>query len=119
MNNLLLKISPQENKASFLSIYNCMGGIGAATGPILGGFVLKSISGLDFQLASWRLSPVQAIFVTSTLLRLLSFQLFKYVHEPEEVTVGQMVRVLRSIRGLNMATGFNYLLHPFIQGPRG
>jgi len=118
MNNLLLKISPQENKASFLSIYNIMGGLGAATGPILSGFVLKSISGLYFQLASWTLSPVQVIFVASTLFRLLSFQLFKYVHEPEEVTVGQMVRVLRSIRGLNMATGFNYLLHPFIQGPR-
>lgn len=118
MNNLLLKISPQENKASFLSIYNIMGGFGAAIGPILGGFVLKSISGLDFQLASWTLFPVQVIFVTSTLFRLLSFQLFKYVHEPEEATVGQMVRVLRSIRGLNMATGFNYLLHPFIQGPR-
>jgi MFS family permease len=118
MNNLLLKISPQENKASFLSIYNIMGGFGAGIGPIFGGFVLKSISGLDLQLASWRLFPVQVIFVISTLFRLLSFQLFKYVREPEEATVRQMVRVLRSIRGLNMATGFNYLLHPFIQGPR-
>ncbi len=118
MNNLLLKISPQENKASFLSIYNIMGGIGAATGPIAGGLVLKYISELNLRLFSVTLLPLQALFITSTLLRLLSFQLFKYVHEPEEVTVGQMVRILRSVRGLNMANGFNFLLHPFIQGAK-
>jgi hypothetical protein len=37
------------------------------------------------------------------------------VHEPEEVTVGQMVRILRSVRGLTMANGFNSLLHPFVE----
>jgi hypothetical protein len=47
-------------------------------------------------------------------MRLLSFQLFKSVQEPEAVEVGQMVRILRSVRGLNMAAGFNYLLHPFV-----
>jgi hypothetical protein len=118
MNNLVLKISSQENRASFLSIYNITGGLGAATGPILGGHVLRSMSGLDVQLSSWTLLPLQVIFITSTLFRLLSFQLFRYVHEPEEATVGQMVRILRSVRGLNIASGFNYLLHPFIQGSR-
>jgi MFS family permease len=115
MNNLLL-ISPQENKASFLSIYNIMGGIGAATARIAGGFVLKYISELNLELFSVTLLPLQVLFITSTLLRLLSFQPFKYVHEPEEVTVGQMVRILRSVRGLNMASGFGNLLHPFVLG---
>lgn len=54
-------------------------------------------------------------FLISTPLRMLSWQFFIYVHKPEEVAVGQMVRILRSVRGLNMATGFNYLLHPFIE----
>jgi MFS family permease len=118
MNNLLLRISPQENKGSFLSIYSIAGGIGAATGPIVGGLVLKHINELNLQLFSVTLLPLQVLFITSTLLRLLSFQLFKYVHEPEEVTVGQMVRILRSVRGLNMASGFNNLLHPFVQGTK-
>jgi MFS family permease len=118
MNNLLLKISPQENKASFISIYNIVGGIGAATGPIAGGLVLKYMSELNLQLFSVTLLPLQVLFITSTLLRLLSFQLFKYVREPEEVTVGQMVRILRSVRGLNMASGFSNLLHPSVLGTR-
>jgi len=115
MNNLLLNISPKENRASFFSLYNMLGGLGAATAPILAGLLLRSVSGLDLRLFSWKLSPIQALFIISTLLRLLSFQLFKYVHEPEESTVGQMVRIIRGVRGLNMANGFNYLLHPFIQ----
>jgi MFS family permease len=115
MNNLLLRISRQENRTMFLSAYNITGGLGAAAGPILAGLAIKSGSNLTLQFFSWTVLPLQVIFVTSTLFRLLSLQLFKYVHEPEEVTVGQMVRILRSVRGLNMANGFNYLLHPFLE----
>ncbi len=115
MNNLLLTISPQENKAWYLSAYNILGGLGAAMGPVLAGLLLKFIGQLDFQLFSWNLVPLHVIFITSTLLRLLSFQMLKYVSEPEEAPVGQIVRVLRSVRGLSMANGFNYLLHPFIE----
>jgi MFS family permease len=115
MNNLLLRISPQEGKAWFLSIYNIVGGLGAATGPVLSGFVIISLGHLDLRVFSWNLVPIQAVFIASSLFRLLSFQIFKYINEPEEVSVGQMVRILRSVRGLNMAAGFNSLLHPFIE----
>jgi MFS family permease len=113
--NLLLKISPQENRAFFLSMYSIMGGIGAAVGPIVSGLILSSLIDRDFHLLSWEFHPLQGIFLISSLLRLLSLQLFRRVEEPEEVSVGQMVRILRGVRGLNMATGFNYLLHPFIE----
>ena len=117
-NNLLLNISPKESRPLFFSVYNIIGGMGAATGPVLAGLLLHSLSGLHLHLFSWNLFPVQGIFIISTLLRLLSFQLLKDVHEPEEMPVGQMVRILRSIRGLNMANGFTYLLHPFIHSAR-
>jgi hypothetical protein len=115
MNNLLLKISPQEQRASYISAFNITGGLGSALGPIVAGYVLKSIGSLDLHFLSWHLFPVQVIFMASTLFRLMSFQLFKFVHEPEALTVGQMVRILRSVRGLTMANGFNSLLHPFIE----
>jgi hypothetical protein len=114
-NNLLLKISPQEHRSSYISAFHIVGGLGSALGPIVAGYVLKSIGSLDLHLLSWHLFPIQVIFMASTLFRLLSFQLFKFVHEPEEVTVGQMVRILRSVRGLTMANGFNSLLHPFVE----
>ncbi len=115
MNNLVLNISPRENRTSYISAYNIIGGIGSALGPIVAGLILKSIGEFDLHLLSWRLLPLQVIFITSTLFRLLSFRFFKYVNEPEEVTVGQMVRILRAVRGLNMTNGFSFLLHPFIE----
>lgn len=115
MNNLLLRISPQENKTVFLSSYNILGGLGAATGPILSGLILNLMGALDLQVLSLKVLPLQIIFLSSTILRLLSRRYLKHVHEPEEVTVGQMVRIIRSVRGLNVANGFNFILHPFIE----
>jgi MFS family permease len=115
MNNLLLRVSPLENRSLFISIYSIMGGIGAATGPILAGLILKSIGDFVFNPLSWTVFPLHIIFITSTFLRLISLQLIRYINEPEEPTVGQMIRVLRSVRGLNMTNGFNHLIHPFIE----
>jgi len=113
-NNLLLRISHQENKTFFLSIFHIAAGLGAATGPILGGLFIKSITQFDLHVFRWEVLPIQVIFAISTLLRLASFQILKHVHEPEENSVGDIVRIIRSVRGLNMSAGFSALLHPFV-----
>jgi len=113
-NNLLLKISPRNNCAVYFSIYNITAGLGAAISPIVAGYLLHHVSGMTFQVFSLTLVPLQGIFIISTLLRFISFRLFKYVDEPDAVPVKLVVRVLRSIRGLNTATGFTNILHPFI-----
>jgi MFS family permease len=114
-NNLLLRISSQRSRSLYLSVYNIAGGIGAAAGPIVAGTILIAIGDLHLHLFSYRVLPLHVIFVTSTILRMLSRLLLSSVREPEEVSAGQLVRILRSVRGLNMANGFNYLLHPFIE----
>ncbi len=114
MNNLLLRISPRQDRALYLSVYNVVGGLGAALGPILAGVAVQAIGQEPVRLFSWVLLPLHGIFVLSTLFRLLSLQLIRRIEEPEEVTVGQMLRIIRSVRGLNMTNGFNFLLHPFV-----
>jgi len=113
--NLLLRISPQEDRAFFLSMYSVMGGIGAAAGPIASGLILGSLTGTESFPFWWKLDPLRAVFLMSSLFRILSLQLLRWVEEPEEVSVGQLVRIVRSVRGLNIASGFTYLLHPFIE----
>jgi len=57
------------------------------------------------------------VFMVSTFLRVLSLQLLKSVSEPEQVSVGQFIRILRNVRGLNTTNGFHALLHPFVEAP--
>ena len=45
----------------------------------------------------------------------MMLQILRVVREPEEATVGQVFRILRSVRGLNITSGFNALLHPFVE----
>jgi MFS family permease len=114
-NNLLLRIAPQRNRSLYLSVYNIAGGLGAAAGPLVAGTILIAIGDLNLHLSSYRIFPLHYIFLISTLLRLASRLLLNAVREPEEATVGELVRILRSVRGLTMVNGFNYLLHPFIE----
>ena len=112
-NNLLLRISGEQDRAVYLSLYNIIGGIGAALSPLLAGLFLKSISGVDLHLLSWKVFPIQIVLIGSTLFRLLSFQVFTGIREPEEGTVKDIIRILKSVRGMNVSDGFSYLLHPF------
>jgi MFS family permease len=113
-NNLVLRISPSAQRALYVSVYNVVGGLGAALGPILAGLLLQNLGEGPLPLSSRTVLPLHALFVVSTLLRLLSLQLLRRVEEPQEVTVVQMLRIIRSVRGLNMTNGFNFLLHPFV-----
>lgn len=113
-NNLLLRISPRQDRALYLSVYNVIGGLGAALGPILAGVFVQTLGQEPVQLFAWALLPLHVVFVLSTLFRLLSLQLIRRIEEPEEMTVGQMLRIIRSVRGLNMTNGFSFLLHPFV-----
>ena len=114
LNNLLLRITPKENKTFFFSIYHIAGGLGAATGPLLAGLCVQDLPPFDLRILGWKMAPLHIIFMTSTFLRLLTLQLLRLVREPDEAPAEAVVRVIRSLRGLNVATGFNYLLHPFL-----
>ena len=117
--NMLLRISPKENRTFYLSVYNIMGGIGATLGPILAGLTLTLIKDVELNVFSFKAVPLHLIFLASTAFRILSLLLLRRVSEPEEATVGRLIRVLRSVRGLNVATGFSFMLHPFIEISRG
>ena len=115
MNNLLLRVAPQENKGIFFSSFNIIAGFGAGLSPILAGLLLGHVSHLEFKVVNFDVVPLHILFLISTLMRLFSIQLLKFVHEPEEASVGQLIRILRNIRGLNLSNGFSFLIHPFIE----
>lgn len=115
INNLLLRIAPPDNKGIFFSTFNVIAGLGAGLSPIFAGLLLRSFVHLKFSVLNFNVMPLHLVFLGSTLMRLASMQLLKYVHEPEAASVGQLVRILRNVRGLNLTNGFSFLIHPFIE----
>ena len=114
-NNLLLRVSPIENKGIFFSTYNITAGLGAATAPVIAGFLLKIMPEAEINILAVELLPLHLVFLISTLMRLASRMLIKSVVEPDAAPVSQLVRILRNVRGLNVANGFNSLMHPFLE----
>ena len=116
-NNLVLRITPRKDRAVCFSLYNIIAGIGATAAPIAAGLAVKILGADDLELLHPAVTPLRAVFLASTLLRLVSLRFLKFVREPEEVPVGCLIRILRNVRGLNTTNGFQALLHPFVEVP--
>ncbi|UCD82575.1 MAG: MFS transporter [Desulfobacterales bacterium] len=116
-NNLVLRITPREERAICFSLNNIVAGVGATTAPIAAGLAIKILGHADLDFLHPAITPLRFVFLVSTVLRLFSLQLLKFVQEPEEVPVGQLIRILRNVRGLNTTNGFHALLHPFVEAP--
>jgi len=113
-NNLVLRISPRQQRPLYISAYNITAGIGATVAPVLAGLAVKTLSAADLSFLPAGVLPLHLVFFASTILRLGSLQLIRKFHEPQEVTIGQLIRILRNVRGLNTTNGFHPVLHPFV-----
>jgi MFS family permease len=114
-NNLVLRVTPREERAICISLHNIIAGVGATMAPIAAGLAINILDSVDLHRLHPVATPLRLVFLVSTVLRLFSLQLLKFVHEPEEAPMGQLIRVLRNVRGLNYVNGFQALLHPFVE----
>lgn len=114
-NNLLFRISSGENKGIFFSTYSVIAGAGAAIAPITAGLLLRIMPEAKINILDVELLPLHLIFMASTLMRFASRMLLKTIIESDAAPVSQLVRILRNVRGLNVANGFDSLLHPFVE----
>lgn len=113
-NNLLFGITPPVNKSYYLSAYNIAAGLGAAVSPVMAGLFLKHMVGFQIHIHSFAIQPLYLLFFASTFLRILAALSIRTIQEPEEVHPYHIIRIIRNVRAINIASGFNYLLHPFI-----
>ena len=109
--NLLIHIAPRENASVFYSMTSLVTGVAAALAPVISGLLAHRLAMTN--LPSLGIKPLHVVFFISFLLRFSSLFILARVHEPQEGTVKQLIRIVRSVRGLNLVMGFAGLLHPF------
>jgi F0F1-type ATP synthase membrane subunit c/vacuolar-type H+-ATPase subunit K len=116
-NNMVLRMAPRTDRAVCISLHNIAAGLGAALAPVVAGIAAERLGGDTVSVLTRQATPLQVIFLASTGMRLASLQLLRWVREPDGVPDQRVVRVLRNVRGLNTASGFNGVLHPFVSAP--
>ncbi|MCX7668339.1 MAG: MFS transporter, partial [Atribacterota bacterium] len=97
-NNLLLKLSPTENRSLYVGVLNFfLGTLGTALAYLVGGYILERVvpllSSLTEMLFGWQMIPYYYVFLFSSLLRFLSFQIFlPKIEEPGARTLRTMMQ---------------------------
>ncbi len=111
--NMNLRISPQENRVWFISAYNIAAGLGAAVAPVVAGGFLSLLP--DPVSGSTALLPLHYLFVTSSIMRVVSLFLLSRVHEPQETRARELLSFL--VRSLRPALAESAALHPASTAP--
>ena len=110
-NNLLLKLSPRENRSVYLASFAAVTGLATAIAPLLGGFLAVRLRDTELAWRSFRIYDLHFIFLISGALRLISRAALKGIAEPKEKTVGRMIRTLGRLRTINVTRGFEPLMN--------
>lgn len=106
--NLLLKLSPIEHNSIYLSLFNSFTGVSTTLAPIVGGLLAFLFEKLNIGKLIY---PLFVVFIVSTVLRYSSITLLRRVKEPQEASLLEVLRVLRSARGFNTLMGFDVAIH--------
>ncbi|MBI3961778.1 MAG: MFS transporter [Deinococcus sp.] len=127
--NILLKVSPNEHNAVYISVYSVLVGFAGALAPILGGYLAQSFEGrelwISFSYSDYgRLSVLPVLklrhfhflFLLSSLCRFLSNSLLVAVREEGEAPVHELVRA--SLRTLGTVASARNLVTRLVRKPQ-
>jgi MFS family permease len=97
-NNLLLTFSSSEDRDAYVSVYNAVTGLASALAPAVGGLLLPSLRGVQFEFLGVLVSHYQILFIASSILRVLAITPLLFIEEKGAATVKDMFRGLKEER---------------------
>ncbi len=79
--NILIKLSPERGRSTYIAVFNGMIGLAVAIAPIVGGWFLNWTAGLSIVVGVWEINHLHLLFLLSGLLQLGVLFLLFAVHE--------------------------------------
>jgi MFS family permease len=105
VNNMVLKIAPQQSGPSYVATLGAVAGSAEAVGPIIGGILVSIVR----ESTSSPLLPYYLLIVITFALRAIATIVPGHVHETGGVPVGRMVRTMARYRSMNVEETFSPL----------
>jgi len=109
--NIVLKLSPEENRAAYLSSRKAFMSLAQALSPILGGSLAATFMMWKVELPLLTIQGLPFLFLASGLMRFGAFLMLRGLHEPGAQPVRSMVRVLRQIDGFVPTDGLGSFIY--------
>jgi len=101
--NILIKLSPQENRSVYLALFAAITGIVGATAPIVGGSLSSMLGNFSMTISNYTVSNLHVIFIISAVLQAVTIFFILKVKEPAASTPVAVIMQLRN--DLNPQTG--------------
>ncbi len=103
---LLLRISPRENKSVYMSSFAAATGLAFAAAAIIGGILATYVINLSYTISFVTLYGLHILFLVAAILRLWSSTLIKSVKEPMSGNVRSVISHLKQDRVMNIFINF-------------
>jgi len=114
--NIVLKLSPKQDRAFFLSVNMLLPSITAFIAPLISGLLIDSIGAYRINIGFYYFGAFQLVFVIGGLMRSLPINILKKLKEPQEEHVEKVMRSVKTGIAGGFAEGigvlFNYVVMP-------
>ncbi len=94
--NILIKLSPQAGRSVYLALFAAITGLVGAIAPIVGGILSNILAGVSFNFFAYNISNLHLIFITSSVLQILTIFFILKVKEPAAATPVAVVMQLKN-----------------------
>lgn len=105
MNNLVLKLAPQQNRSSYVASIGSIFAVSQAVAPLCAGAMISLVRGFGAD----PLTPYYILFGASTVLRIVIAPLLGKIREEGGVPLGHMIRVIGRFRSMSSSSASDFI----------
>ncbi len=107
--NLLLKLSPEDKRPSYIAAANVAVGISTAIAAITGGFMAQRLGGLNIPFLHLNILSIHSVFIASTILYIFPLYFLRRVVEHGEKTAGYLIKQIRTLQPFRVVVNLTLL----------
>ncbi|MBI2084372.1 MAG: MFS transporter [Candidatus Aenigmarchaeota archaeon] len=106
---MVLRVSPKENKSVYLSSFAVAAGLAFAVAAIVGGVVASSVVNASYSIGVTTLYGLHILFFIALLLRLWSGTLVRGIYEPRSGNVDDVISHLKQDKAMSIFVNFYHV----------
>ncbi len=106
--NLVIDMLPSRNRTMYVAVLSALSGVTSFAANLLSGWLADSMEGVRWHIGSLTIVNYQLLFIMTGILRVPALLFLRRVHEPDAVTMRELVR--KMFAEFNQRVSMNWLM---------